>query len=146
MNRRIVLALVGALVTTASIAPASAQRYVMRQPIKQLKSTASTTAAATPPATPKTLVCSNLQMGRTSYPEQDAQYVTSAATPEAAFAACNQIGVQYGEIFKAYGYCKVAKAAENTWYAYLVKATGVYEYTDAYSKSIIGLGTCTYNP
>lgn len=147
MNRRLVLALAGALVTTASVVPASAQRYMMRQPIKQLKSTASTTSAPTP-VVPKTLVCSNLQMGKTAYPEQDVQGpLKTSPTQDEAFAACNEVGAQYGEVFKTYNNCRVYKAGTNTWYTYLVRATGIYDYgNDAYAKSIVGNATCTYNP
>lgn len=124
--------------------PALAQTYYARQPIKQVKSAAS----ATLPTVPKTLTCGGLTMGRTTYPEQNVQGpIRSASSFADGMAACDEIGAKHGEVFKAYGFCKVAKVNDTLYYPYLVIGSP-YDYpkNDAYAQSVIGTGSCTYNP
>lgn len=90
MNRNVVLALIGALVTTATVAPASAQRYVMRQPIKQLKSTAAdSTPTGTKMANGRTITCPSAgTQGLFYYGGSQLGGSTFQNTPAAALKQC----------------------------------------------------------
>jgi hypothetical protein len=147
MNRSISLAAVCVAMLFSGAASAQT-KYFSRVGLPKAADPAS---SSTPPAGSKKLVCSGLTMGKNAYPEVGSMPVQgpirTTTTVAEAFKSCNDLGATSGEAYKDYNNCRVYKAAENTYYSYFVRASGVLDYgNDPNAMQMIGNAPCTYYP